>query len=134
MQPMSSQNLDINFEMGCTNGNNAIAMTVFTPVCTSATCFVIPVGIPSLTNIPAIHIVPVVPTFAPSIAAIADGKGNEPEATSPITAVVVSDEDCHNSVQIIAPKNIQYGFPRNHSSCSMWPMLFIPEENILSPT
>ena len=48
-------------------------------------------GIPSLTNIPAIQIVPVVPTFAPNIAAIADGKGNEPEATSPITAVVVSD-------------------------------------------
>ena len=48
-------------------------------------------GIPSLTSIPAIQIVPVVPTFAPSIAAIADGKGNEPEATSPITAVVVSD-------------------------------------------
>ena len=107
MQPMSSQNLDINFEMGCTNGNNAIAITVFTPVCTSATCFVIPVGIPSLTNIPAIHIVPVVPTFAPSIAAIADGSGNAPEATSPITAVVVSDEDCQRRVHTIAPKNIQ---------------------------
>ena len=93
--------------MGCTNGNKAIAITVFTPVCTSATCFVIPVGIPSLTSIPAIQIVPVVPTFAPSIAAIADGKGNEPEATSPITAVVVSDEDCQRRVQTMAPKNIQ---------------------------
>ena len=93
--------------MGCTNGSNATAITVFTPVCTSATCFVIPVGIPSLTNIPAIHIVPVVPTLAPSIAAIADGNGNAPDATKPITAVVVRDEDCHKSVQTIDPRNIQ---------------------------
>ena len=107
MQQVSSQNLDINLAIGCINGNNAIAITVFTPVCTSATCFVIPVGIPSLTNIPAIHIVPVVPTFAPNMAAIADGSGNAPEATSPITAVVVSEEDCHRRVHIIAPKNIQ---------------------------
>ena len=93
--------------MGCINGNNPIAIIAFTPVCTRATCFVIPVGQPSLTNIPAIHIVPVVPTFAPSIAAIADGKGNAPDATSPITAVVVSDEDCHKRVHTIAPANIQ---------------------------
>lgn len=93
--------------MGCINGNNPIAIIAFTPVCTRATCFVIPVGIPSLTNIPAIQIVPVVPTFAPNIAAIADGKGNAPDATSPITAVVVRDEDCQRRVQPIAPKNIQ---------------------------
>ena len=93
--------------MGCMNGNNAIAIIAFTPVCTRATCFVIPCGNPSLTNIPAIHIVPVVPTFAPSIAAIADGKGNAPDATSPITAVVVSDDDCQRRVQTIAPRNIQ---------------------------
>ena len=107
MQQVSSQNLDINLAIGCTNGNNAIAITVFTPVCTSATCFVIPCGNPSLTNIPAIHIVPVVPTFAPSISAIADGNERAPDATSPITAVVVSDEDCQRSVHTIAPANIQ---------------------------
>ena len=107
MQQVSSQNLDINLAIGCTNGNNAIAITVFTPVCTSATCFVIPVGNPSLTNIPAIHIVPVVPPLAPSIAAIADGSGNAPDATSPITAVVVRDEDCQRRVHTIAPANIQ---------------------------
>ena len=90
-----------------TKGSKLIAMTVFTPVCTSATCFVIPCGNPSLTNIPAIQIVPVVPTFAPNIAAIADGKGNTPDATSPMTAVVVKDEDCQSNVQTIAPKNIQ---------------------------
>ena len=93
--------------MSWIKGSKAIAITVFTPVCTSATCFVIPVGIPSLTNIPAIHIVPVVPTFAPSMAAIAEGSGNAPEATSPITAVVVSEEDCQRRVHTIAPKNIQ---------------------------
>ena len=92
--------------MGWTKGSKATAITVFTPVCTRATCFVIPCGIPSLTNIPAIHIVPVVPTFAPSIAAIAEGRGNAPEATSPITPVVVSDEDCQRRVHTIAPKNI----------------------------
>ena len=106
MQQVSSQNLDINLAIGCINGNNAIAITVFTPVCTSATCFVIPVGNPSLTNIPAIHIVPVVPTLAPSIAAIADGSGNAPDATNPIIAVVESELDCQRSVQIIPPKNI----------------------------
>ena len=92
--------------MGWIKGIKATAIIVFTPVCTRATCFVIPVGIPSLTNIPAIHIVPVVPTFAPNIAAIADGRGNAPDATSPITAVVVSDEDCQRSVQTMAPENI----------------------------
>ena len=107
MQQVSSQNLDINLAIGCTNGNNAIAITVFTPVWTSATCFVIPVGNPSLTNIPAIHIVPVVPTFAPSIAAIADGSGNAPLATNPMIAVVDSELDCHKRVHTIPPKNIQ---------------------------
>ena len=71
--------------MGCINGNNPIAIIAFTPVCTRATCFVIPVGSPSLTNIPAIHIVPVVPTFAPNIAAIADGSGNAPVSYTHLT-------------------------------------------------
>ena len=107
MQQVSSQNLDINLAIGCTKGSNAIAITAFTPVCTRATCFVIPSGNPSLTNIPAIHIVPVVPIFAPSMAAIADGKGNAPDATSPIIAVVVNDDDCQRIVNTIAPINIQ---------------------------
>ena len=89
------------------NCNNAIAINEFTPVCTRAICFVIPTGIPSLTFIPASHIVPVVPIFAPKTAAIALGSGNAPEATSPMIAVVESDEDCHRRVHAIAPKNIQ---------------------------
>ena len=43
----------------------------------------------------------------PLPSAIADGKGNAPDATSPITAVVVRDEDCQRRVHTIAPKNIQ---------------------------
>ena len=76
--------------MGWIKGSKAIAMRVFTPVCTRAICFVIPVGIPSETIIPANQIVPVVPMFAPNTAAIADGNGNAPEATNPIIAVVES--------------------------------------------
>ena len=100
--------------MGCIKGSKATAIIVLTPVCTRATCRVMPVGIPSLTNIPAIHTVPVVPTFAPNIAATAEGNGNVPEATSPITAVVVRDDDCQRSVQTIDPRNIQYGLLKNH--------------------
>ena len=81
-------------------------MRVFTPVCTRAICLVIPVGIPSETIIPANQIVPVVPIFAPSTAAIADGKGKAPDATRPIIAVVDRDEDCQRRVHPIAPKNI----------------------------
>ena len=100
--------------MGCTKGRSIIAITVFTPVCTTAICFVIPTGQPSLTSRPAIQTVPVVPTFAPNMAAIAEGSGNAPEATSPTTAVVVNDDDCQRIVSTIDPANIQYGFPRNH--------------------
>ena len=93
--------------MGWTRGSKATAINKFTPVCTIAICFVIPVGIPSETIIPAIQIVPVVPIFAPKTAAIADGSGSAPEATSPIIAVVESDEDCQRRVHTIRPKNIQ---------------------------
>ena len=48
----------------------------------------IPVGIPSETRSPAIHIVPVVPMLAPRTAPIAAGKGNAPPATRPMIAVV----------------------------------------------
>ena len=84
-----------------------MAIAAFTPVCTIAICFVIPCGIPSETIIPANQIVPVVPMFAPSTAAIAEGSGSAPEATNPIIAVVDSDEDCQRRVHPIAPKNIQ---------------------------
>jgi len=82
---------------------------------------VIPAGIPSLTNIPAIHIVPVVPTFAPNIAAIADGKGNAPDATSPITAVVVSDEDCQRNHE--TGRSRSYRSEHSYGSCfaSLYP-------------
>ena len=106
MLDLSSQNLDIYLAICCTNGSNSAAINRFTPVCTIAICLVIPTGIPSLTNIPANQIVPVVPMFAPSTAAIADGKGNAPDATNPIIAVVESELDCQRSVQIIPPKNI----------------------------
>ena len=92
--------------MGWISGSKAIAMRVFTPVCTRAICLVIPVGIPSETIIPANQIVQVVPIFAPSTAAIADGKGKAPDATRPISAVVDNDEDCQRRVHPIAPKNI----------------------------
>ena len=97
----------MNLAIGCINGSIATAITVFTPVCTSATCFVIPVGKPSETISPANQIVPVVPMFAPRTAAIAEGRGNAPEATNPIIAVVESEEDCHRRVHNIPPKNIQ---------------------------
>ena len=97
----------MNLAMGWTRGNRPSAINIFTPVCTIAICFVIPVGIPSETIIPANQIVPVVPMFAPRTAAIADGSGNAPDATKPIIAVVESEEDCHRSVQTIPPKNIQ---------------------------
>ena len=61
---------------------------------------------PSDTNIPASHIVPVVPILAPRTAAIAAGKGSAQLATKAIIAVVDSDDDCHSSVITIPPKNI----------------------------
>ena len=87
-------------------GNSPIAINILTLVCTIATCLVIPVGIPSDTIIPANQIVPVVPIFAPSTAAIAEGSGRAPEATRPIIAVVDKDELCHRSVITIPPMNI----------------------------
>ena len=95
--------------MGCTKGSSATAISALTPVCIIAICLVIPCGIPSETMNPANQIVPVVPIFAPSIAAIAEGNGNAPLATSPTIAVVESELDCHNRVHTIPPKNIQYG-------------------------
>ena len=84
-----------------------MAINMFTPVWTIAMCLVVPIGIPSLTINPANQMVPVVPIFAPSTAATAEGNGNAPLATSPTIAVVESDEDCHNRVHTIPPKNIQ---------------------------
>jgi len=92
--------------MGWMNGNSPIAINILTPVCTIATCLVTPVGIPSETIIPANQIVPVVPMFAPRTAAIAEGRGNAPDATKPMIAVVDSELDCHSSVQTIPPTNI----------------------------
>ncbi len=92
--------------MGCTNGSNAIAIAKLAPVCIRAIRNVSPLGIPSDTNRPANHIVPVVPIFAPSTQAIAAGNGKAPEATSTIMAVVDNDDDCHNKVMTIPPKNI----------------------------
>ena len=51
--------------------------------------------------------VPVVPIFAPSTHAIAAGSGTAPDATRAIIAVVDRDDDCHNSVIHIPPRNIQ---------------------------
>ena len=88
-------------------GSSVTAINAFTPVCTSAICFVVPVGIPSDTMSPASHIVPVVPMLAPSTAAIADGNGKAPLATKPTIAVVLSELDCHSNVHTIPPRNIQ---------------------------
>ncbi len=84
-------------------------MSKFIPVCAIAILSVSPLGIPSDTNRPANHIVPVVPIFAPNTAATAAGSGTAPDATSAIIAVVLKEDDCHNSVIHIPPKNIQYG-------------------------
>ena len=51
---------------------------------------------------PANHIVPVVPIFAPNTAAIADGNGRTPLATNPTIAVVDRELDCHKRVQKMA--------------------------------
>ena len=51
--------------------------------------------------------VPVVPIFAPSTQAIAAGSGTAPDATRAMIAVVDSEDDCHNRVMTIPPKNIQ---------------------------
>ena len=44
--------------------------------------------------------------FAPNTAAMAAGRGNAPEATSAIIAVVLKLELCQSSVIIIPPINI----------------------------
>jgi hypothetical protein len=91
-------------------------------------------GIPSETNNPASQIVPVVPRLAPRTAAIAAGSGTAPEATNAMIAVVDRLELCQASVSTIAPKNIKIGLAVNHSKCFMFPIAFIPPENILRPT
>ena len=123
----------MNLAIGCTNGNRVTAISALTPVCTNAICFVVPTGIPSDTMNPASQIVPVVPIFAPNTAAIAEGSGNAPLATSPTIAVVESELDCHNRVHTIPPRNIQYGFEIKYSKCSNFPIDFIPPENIFNP-
>jgi len=82
------------------------AMNRFAPEWASAIRNVSPFGIPSETRSPANQIVPVVPMFAPSTAAIAAGSGNAPDATSAMIAVVDSDDDCQSSVITIPPMNI----------------------------
>ena len=93
--------------MGCTNGNKVAAIRAFTPVCMMAICLVAPVGIPSDTKKPANQIVPVVPMFAPSTAAIAEGKGSIPDDTKATIVVVLRELDCHKRVQTMPPINIQ---------------------------
>ena len=93
--------------MGCTKGNRVIAINRLTPVCAIAILSVSPFGIPSDTKRPANQMVPVVPIFAPSTQAIAAGSGTAPDATSAIIAVVDSEDDCHNRVITVPPRNIQ---------------------------
>ena len=93
-----------------------------------------PLGKPSDTKILANHMVPVVPIFAPNIAAIAEGNGRNPLATKPTIAVVDRELDCHRSVQTIPPRNIQYGLEINGVNCSTCPNDFMPPANILRPT
>ena len=119
--------------MGWTKGSSAMAMSRFIPVCVNAILNVSPFGIPSLTNIPANHIVPVVPMFAPNTAAIADGKGKAPLATRAIIAVVDTDQLCQRRVITMPPMNIQIGLPRKTSRCSSLPIAFIPPLNIFKP-
>jgi len=89
-----------------TNGSKVAAINKLAPVCAIAIRSVSPFGIPSDTSNPANHIVPVVPMLAPSTAAIADGNGNAPEATSAMIAVVDRLDDCHSNVITIPPTNI----------------------------
>ena len=58
--------------------------------------------------------VPVVPIFAPNTHAIAAGRGTAPDATRAIIAVVDRDDDCHNSVIHIPPRNIKYRLWRKY--------------------
>ena len=53
------------------------------------------------TIIPASQIVPVVPTFAPRMQAIAEGKGKAPLTTNPTIAVVLRELDCQRRVHRI---------------------------------
>ena len=64
-----------------------MAINKFIPVWAIAILSVSPFGIPSDTNSPASHIVPVVPILAPSTQAIAAGRGRAPAATKAIIAV-----------------------------------------------
>ena len=96
-----------NLAIAPTHGNNVAAMNRLTPVWAIAIRSVSPFGIPSDTNNPANHIVPVVPRLAPRTQAIAAGNGMAPEATKAIIAVVDNDEDCHNKVITIPPKNMK---------------------------
>ena len=79
-------------------GNKAIAIRRLTPVWTIAICLVVPAGNPLDTKAPANQIVPVVPMFAPNIAAIAEGSGSAPLATKATIVVVERELDCHNKV------------------------------------
>lgn len=116
-----------------THGNSATAIRRLTPECAIAIRNVSPLGIPSDTNAPANHIVPVVPIFAPRTAATAAGKGTAPDATSAMIAVVDNDDDCHSSVIMIPPRNIQYGLWMKNERWSILPIDFIPPENIFKP-
>ena len=72
-----------------------------------AICLVGPTVLPFDTKKLANQLVPVVPIFAPRIAAMAEVKGRKPLATSPTIAVVLKELDCHYKVQSIPPTNIQ---------------------------
>ena len=45
--------------------------------------------------------------FAPSTAAIAEGKGSIPDDTKATIVVVLRELDCHKRVQTMPPMNIQ---------------------------
>jgi len=89
-----------------TNGSNDKAINKFMPVWAMAIRSVSPLGQPSDTNMPASHIVPVVPMLAPNTAATAAGSGKAPDATKAMIAVVDNDDDCQRRVITIPPMNI----------------------------
>ena len=110
-----------------------MAISRLAPVCASAILSVSPFGMPSETKIPASQMVPVVPIFAPRTAPIAAGSGNAPDATNAMMAVVLKLDDCHNKVMMIPPKNMYSGFPKKNERCSMFPIDFMPPENVFNP-
>ena len=116
-----------------TKGSNIIAIIRFIPVCAIAIRKVSPLGQPSDTKNPASHIVPVVPMLAPRTAATAAGRGNAPEATNAMIAVVDNDDDCHKRVMTIPPINIYIGLPKKNCRWSILPIDFIPPEKVLRP-